>query len=176
MYGMLSLMIGGVYVGMSHGQTEVQDRAGLLFYVAAFMVFMAIAVVPTFIQERAVVLRERNNGWYSEAPYVLAHTVCSIPGVFVLSFVSSVVICMLSGVSDEGSRFGYFVLNLFLSLMVAESFMTVISAIAPIYIIGMGTRTCASLHFTSLHALHSMPFVACLLWHCISRVTCFDVM
>ncbi len=137
MYTLLSIMIGGVFFDMGNGQSEVTDRAGLLFYVAAFMVFMSIAVVPTFISERSVFLRERNNGWYSEGPYALAGFICGIPGVFLLALVASVIVCQMTGISADGSRFGWFLLDLFLSLLVAESFMTVISAVAPFYIIGM---------------------------------------
>ena len=46
MYLMLSIMIGGMYYDIDNDQTTVQDRISILFYVVAFMVFMAIAVIP----------------------------------------------------------------------------------------------------------------------------------
>ena len=42
----------------------VQDRISLLFFAAAFLVFMSIAVVPAFIEDRAIFVRERANGYY----------------------------------------------------------------------------------------------------------------
>ena len=43
---MLSLMIGLMYLRLGDGYSTVNDRVSFLFYVAAFMVFMAIAVLP----------------------------------------------------------------------------------------------------------------------------------
>ena len=46
MYVMLSLMIGTMFFDIGDGQKTVSDRLGLLFYVATFVVFMSISVVP----------------------------------------------------------------------------------------------------------------------------------
>ncbi len=43
---MLSLMIGLMYLDLGTAYHTIQDRISFLFYVAAFMVFMAIAVLP----------------------------------------------------------------------------------------------------------------------------------
>eukprot|EP01006_Ploeotia_vitrea_P052301 TRINITY_DN67669_c10_g1_i1.p1 TRINITY_DN67669_c10_g1~~TRINITY_DN67669_c10_g1_i1.p1 ORF type:complete len:685 (+),score=379.37 TRINITY_DN67669_c10_g1_i1:148-2202(+) len=137
MYTMLSLMIGTMYAGIDNGQKEVIDRAGVLFYIAAFMVFMSIAVIPAFIQERAVFGRERANGWYDVGPYVLANSICGLPGLFIMSLVSTSIIYPMVGLNDEEGRFGLFLANLFMSLVIAESLMAVLSAIVPIYIVGM---------------------------------------
>jgi ABC-type multidrug transport system permease subunit len=137
MYVMLSLMIGTFYLNIDNGQLEVSDRVSILFYVAAFMVFMSIAVIPTFIGDRAVFTRERGNGWYSEGPYVISNTLCAVPGIFLIALISSVLIYFMVGLNDKEGRFGLFLVNLFLSLLVAESLMLVLSALIPIYIIGM---------------------------------------
>lgn len=137
MYFMLSIMIGTSYLNMGVSQKDLQDRIGLLFYVAAFMVFMAIAVIPNFIQERQVFQRERGNGWYSEGAFVIQNTICSLPGLFLIALMSSIIICYLSTISDSSDRFGFFLLALYLALLVSESIMTLLSALVPFYIIGM---------------------------------------
>ena len=45
-YTMLSLMIGLMYLQLGTAFYTIQDHISFLFYVAAFMVFMAIAVLP----------------------------------------------------------------------------------------------------------------------------------
>lgn len=134
MYVMLSAMIATLYANMGDGQNRVQDRISILFFIAAFLVFMSISVIPMFIQDRSVFTRERANGWYHVGAYVLANTVCSIPGIFVIALFSSLIIFW--SINLHGS-FGVFLADLFVSLFVAESLMLVISACVPIYIIGM---------------------------------------
>ena len=80
MYTMLSFMIGTVFVGMGTAFDTVQDRISILFYIAAFMVFMSIAALPFFIQTRAVFARERRNGAYGPGPYVISNFLCALPG------------------------------------------------------------------------------------------------
>ena len=38
-------------------------------------VFMSVSVLPAFLEEKAVFVRERANGGYSVAAFVVAHTV-----------------------------------------------------------------------------------------------------
>ena len=52
----------------------------MLFYIAAFLVFMSVAVLPFFIMDRATFLRERGNGCYGVPAYTLSNLFCSIPG------------------------------------------------------------------------------------------------
>ena len=42
-------------------------------------VFMSVSVLPAFLEEKAVFVRERANGGYSVAAFVVAHTVVDVP-------------------------------------------------------------------------------------------------
>lgn len=137
MYTLLSIMIGTVYWDIGNGDTDIQDRVSVLFFIAAFMVFMSIAVIPAFIQDRVVFSRERSNGWYSVGPYVLANTLCGIPGLLLMAGLSTLIVYPSLGLNDISGRWALFLADLFLSLWVAESIMLVLSAIVPIYIVGM---------------------------------------
>lgn len=133
MYLMLSIMIGGMYYDIENDQTTVQDRISILFYVVAFMVFMAIAVIPNFIQERAVFERESANGWYSISAFTAANFFTQIPGVFIMALLCTVILVPMIGLQ----RFDWFLLTLFLSLVVAENFMSFLASLVPYYIIAM---------------------------------------
>lgn len=137
MYSMLSFMIGTLFVGMDTAYDTVQDRISILFYIAAFMVFMSIAVLPFFIQTRAVFARERRNGAYDVGPYVISQFFMALPGLAVISLLSSVIVYFMTGFHDGFDRFIVFFLALFLSLVTAEAFMSVMAALVPHYIIGM---------------------------------------
>ncbi|TMW57650.1 hypothetical protein Poli38472_014937 [Pythium oligandrum] len=132
MYFMLSFMVGTMYLSTNDDITE-QDIVPLLFYVQAFLVFMSVAVLPFFIEQRSVFMRERANSGMSVFSYVLANFIASLPGIFLIALISSVLVVFLADLNS----FGWFLLNLFLSLVVAESMMHVIGAAVPHYIIGI---------------------------------------
>ncbi|EKX42629.1 hypothetical protein GUITHDRAFT_73695 [Guillardia theta CCMP2712] len=133
MYIMLCLLMGFMFWDLGTGPTDINSRVALLFFVAAFLVFMSVAVLPFFIVERAVFLRERANGWYMVPAYVLASFLMSLPGLFIISLASTVLVVFPAGLNN----FGVFLLDLFLSLVTAEAFMCVIASVVPHYIIGI---------------------------------------
>lgn len=137
MYLMLSLMIGLVWLRLGTSASVIIDTNNALFYVCAFMIFMSVSVLPAYLEERTVLMRERANGAYSVAAYIVSHTLYEIPYVFVLALMASSVTYWLVGLTPDVSRFFIFVANLFTSLFVAESMMVLISAMIPILIVGI---------------------------------------
>mmetsp|Transcript_41790 Transcript_41790/g.104472 ORF Transcript_41790/g.104472 Transcript_41790/m.104472 type:complete len:677 (+) Transcript_41790:64-2094(+) len=135
MYFGLGFMVGFMFwdLGNKYDPSDIVSRVSLLFYVAAFLVFMSVAVLPFFIQERHVFLRERSNGWYSVGSYVLATWLMSLPGLALISIVSTTLVVLPAQLNG----FGIFFLDLFLSLVVAEGFMALIGSVVPHYIIGI---------------------------------------
>lgn len=128
-------MVGFIFYDIGNEETDesITARAALLFYVAAFLVFMSVAVLPFFIVDRATYLRERGNGNYAVFPYVMANFLMSLPGLFLIALVSTILVVL----PVQLNGFGIFLLTLWLALVVAESFMAVVSAIVPHYIIGI---------------------------------------
>jgi len=59
----------------------------------------------------------------------------SVRQIFTIALISSLIIYFAMNLNSGG--FGWFLAALFASLFVAESLMAVLSAIIPIYIIGM---------------------------------------
>mmetsp|Transcript_20406 Transcript_20406/g.52694 ORF Transcript_20406/g.52694 Transcript_20406/m.52694 type:complete len:600 (+) Transcript_20406:91-1890(+) len=135
MYSMLSFLIGGMFYGLE-GDDEDEDisaRVSIIFYVAAFMVFMSVAVLPFFMIQREVFVKERFNGSYGVSEYVLSKWLVSVPGVFLITIVSCGIIIGMTGMNG----FWIYTVCLFLSLMFAEAFMAFMAACVPHYIIGI---------------------------------------
>ncbi|TMW64522.1 hypothetical protein Poli38472_011402 [Pythium oligandrum] len=132
MYFMLSFMVGTMYLSNNDDLTD-EDLVPALFYVQAFLVFMSVAVLPFFIEQRSVFIRERANSGLSVFSYVIANFIASLPGILLIAAMSTALVVLLADLN----AFGWFLLNLFLSLVVAESLMHVIGAAVPHYIIGI---------------------------------------
>ncbi|CEG35982.1 atp-binding cassette superfamily [Plasmopara halstedii] len=132
MYFCLSFMVGTMYLSTNNELSE-EDLVPLLFYVQAFLVFMSVAVLPFFIEQRAVFARERANSSLNVLSYVCANFLATLPGIFLIAVMSTTLVVLLADLN----AFVYFLLNLFLSLVVSESMMHVIGAAVPHYIIGI---------------------------------------
>ncbi len=137
MYLMLSIMIGAVWTRLGNSSARIQDINNALFYICAFMVFMSVSVLPAYLEERSVLVRERANGAYSVAAYITAHTLYEIPYVFCLALMASLVTYWFVGLTPTATRFFVFLANLFMSLFVAESVMVLLAALIPILIVAI---------------------------------------
>mmetsp|Transcript_9644 Transcript_9644/g.18978 ORF Transcript_9644/g.18978 Transcript_9644/m.18978 type:complete len:660 (-) Transcript_9644:191-2170(-) len=135
MYVGLCLMIGLMYLGLGDEitPTSINSRTASLFYVAAFLVFMSVAVLPFIVEERSTFVRERANGMYTALTYASAHYVCMWPGIFMIALVSTACVVPLAGMNG----FGVFLAALFVSLLTAESMVYFVGSISPHYIIGI---------------------------------------
>lgn len=135
MYVMLCLFVGFAFfdLGGDFTATSINSRVSILFFVQAFLVFMAVAAVPFFLIERSTFVRERSNGTYGTTAYVLANYFTQIPGLLMIALLSSICVVYPAGLNG----FGVFFLALFVSLLTAESLMLLISACVPHFIIGI---------------------------------------
>jgi ABC-type multidrug transport system permease subunit len=135
---MLAILIGTVWLRLEDHAANIINFNGALFFTCAFMIFMSISVLPAYIEERSIFIRERANGGYSVAAYVIAHIIVEVPFLTLMAFAGSIPVYFLVNLNlDSAGHFFYFVLILFLSLIVAESIMVLISAAIPIFIVGI---------------------------------------
>jgi hypothetical protein len=63
------------------------DRLSVHFFSVAFLGFMSVAGIPSFLEERNVFMRERLNGLYGPGPYVIANTVVNVPFLAICTMV-----------------------------------------------------------------------------------------
>ncbi len=67
----------------------------------------------------------------------MSHFLFELPFIFLIALVCSSTVYWLVGLFPDPNRFFIFVANLYLSLLVAESYMVIISAVIPYFIVGI---------------------------------------
>ncbi|GAB1205056.1 hypothetical protein APSETT445_003723 [Aspergillus pseudonomiae] len=128
MYLGLAIMMGTVWLRLHTSQEYIQPFINAIFFGSAFMSFMAVAYVPSFLEDRATFTKERANGLYGALPFVISNFIIGLPYLF--SY-------WLSNFRPTGAAFFTWVMWLFLDLVAAESLVVFVTAIFPNFVISL---------------------------------------
>jgi len=79
MYTGLAIMMGTVWLRLHTNQDEIQPFINAIFFGSAFMSFMAVAYVPSFLEDRATFVKERANGLYGASAFMLSNFIIGLP-------------------------------------------------------------------------------------------------
>ncbi|KIJ49523.1 hypothetical protein M422DRAFT_27888 [Sphaerobolus stellatus SS14] len=134
MYLGMGLMIATIWIRLGHDDSKINDRLSVYFYSIAFLSFMSVAGIPSFLEERAVFFREKKNGLYTTLPFVLSNTLVNIPFLFMCTVLFTVICYWAIGLHAGGAPFFRFLAFLFLAILVAEAQVLVIAALVPIFV------------------------------------------
>ncbi|KAM7523762.1 hypothetical protein LguiA_013664 [Lonicera macranthoides] len=136
-YIALCLCIGTVFYDVGSSYSSIQARGSMLMFVSGFMTFMAIGGFPSFVEDMKVFTRERLNGHYGVAAFVVGNTFSSLPFLVLISIIPGVIAYYLVGLQRGLDHFVYFALLLFICLMLVESLMMVVASIVPDFLMGI---------------------------------------
>lgn len=132
----LGICAGWIYSGLGAGWDDVQGRAAVLFFIAAFLTFMSISAFPAFVDEFKIFLRERLNGSYGVVTFTVANTLASLPFNFINALASATCVYWIAGLREDAGAFFKFVMTMFASLAVVESLMMAIATVVPHFLAG----------------------------------------
>jgi len=121
-------------MGRKKESKGIDDRLSVHFFSVAFLGFMSVAGIPSFLEERAVFVRERNNGLYGPGAYVLANSIVTIPFLFVCATVFAVICYWAIGLHPGATEFFRFLAFLFIAIYIAEAQSVFVAAILPIFV------------------------------------------
>ncbi|KAF3440838.1 hypothetical protein FNV43_RR19124 [Rhamnella rubrinervis] len=114
-------------------------RGSVLMFVAAFLTFMAIGGFPSFVEDMKILGRERLNGHYGVAAFVVGNSLSSIPYLIIISLIPGAIAYYLVGLQKNVENFTYFALLLFVCMMLVESLMMILASIVPDFLMGIIT-------------------------------------
>ncbi|KAG6918439.1 hypothetical protein DXG01_014620 [Tephrocybe rancida] len=134
MYGGMGFMIATIWIRLGHQDSTINDRLSVHFYSVAFLAFMSVAGIPSFLEERSVYYRETKNGLYSTLPFVISNTLVNIPFLFGCTLLFTLICYWAIGLHTGGLAFFRFLAFLFLAILVGESQVLVVASILPVFV------------------------------------------
>ncbi|KAK3629687.1 hypothetical protein LTR56_017893 [Elasticomyces elasticus] len=139
MYFALALLMGTVWLRLPPTDTNIQAFTNAIFFGGAFMSFMAVTYIPAYLEDHALLEKERANGLYGAAPFLIVNFCTSLPYLFLIAVLFSSVVYWLSNFRPSALAFLTWIMWLFLDLVAAESLVVLISSAIPVFVIALAT-------------------------------------
>ncbi|CAI8617150.1 unnamed protein product [Vicia faba] len=136
-YVALSLCVGTIFFEVGSSYNAILARGACGAFISGFMTFMSIGGFPSFIEEMKVFNKERLNGYYGIAAYVLSNFLSSFPFVAVMSFATGTITYNMVKFRPGFSHLLYICLDLLGCIAIVESSMMIIAALVPNFLMGL---------------------------------------
>ncbi|KAI3945836.1 hypothetical protein MKW98_023110 [Papaver atlanticum] len=133
----LGVCIGSIFFSIGDSFGSIQARGSVLLFVVSFLTFMAIGGFPSFVEDMKIFGRERLNGHYGVAAFVVGNTLSSVPYLLMISLIPGVFAYYLVGLHKGYEHFLFFALLLFICMMLVESLMMIVASIVPDFLMGI---------------------------------------
>ena len=137
MYLSLALLMGTVWLRLEPSQDNIPAFVSAIFFGGAFMSFMAVAYIPAFLEDFNTFRVERANALYGPTPFLVANFLVSVPYLFFITLVFSLVEYWLSNFRPAADGFFTWVMWLFLDLVAAESLVVLVASLVPIFVVAL---------------------------------------
>lgn len=138
-YIVVSLCVGSIYHDVGRSYTAILARAACGGFVSGFMTFMSIGGFPSFMEELKVFYRERQNGHYGVAVYILSNYLSSFPFLVGVATCSGAIVYYMVKFRKGFEHFAYFTISLYAGVGVIESLMMIVAALVPNFMMGVIT-------------------------------------
>ncbi|XP_019056036.1 PREDICTED: ABC transporter G family member 15-like [Nelumbo nucifera] len=138
-YIVVSLCVGTIYFDVGTSYSAILARGACIAFVSGFMTFMSIGSFPSFTEEMKVFYRERLNGHYGNAVFIVSNFVSSFPFMVSVAAASGTITYYMVKLHPGFSRYIYFCCVLFVCNSVVESCMMVVAALVPNFLMGIIT-------------------------------------
>ncbi|KAL8547851.1 hypothetical protein ACS0TY_007247 [Phlomoides rotata] len=136
-YIVVTLCIGTIYFDIGTTYNSILARGACAAFVFGFVTFMSIGGFPSFVEEMKIFQRERLNGHYGVAAFVISNTLSATPFLIMITFTSGTICYFMVHLHPGFSHYAFFLLNLYSSVTVVESLMMALASVVPNYLMGI---------------------------------------
>ncbi|MCL7026905.1 hypothetical protein MKW94_000552 [Papaver nudicaule] len=123
-YVALCLCVGTIFLNI-----RISFEVQCFFFLVSFLTFMAIGGFPSFVEDMKIFGRERLNGHYGVAAFVVKNTLSSIPYLLMISLIPGALAYYLVGLHKGYEHFLFFLesLMMIVASIVLEFLMVIIT-------------------------------------------------
>ncbi|CAL0334246.1 unnamed protein product [Lupinus luteus] len=136
-YIALSVCVGTVFFEVGTSYSAIFARGACGAFISGFMTFMSIGGFPSFIEEMKVFYKERINGHYGIAVYIMSNFLSSFPFVAMMSIATGTITYYMVKFRPEFSHLMYTCLDLIGCIAIVESSMMIIASLVPNFLMGL---------------------------------------
>ncbi|KAL8055529.1 hypothetical protein ABFS82_04G061600 [Erythranthe guttata] len=136
-YTLVALCVGSLFYDVGTSYTAILARGACGGFVTGFMTFMSIGGFPSFIEEMKVFYKERLNGYYGVAVFILSNFVSSFPFLVAISVITGTITYYMVKFRTEFSHYVFFCLNIFGCIAMVESVMMIVASLVPNFLMGI---------------------------------------
>ncbi|PWN31519.1 P-loop containing nucleoside triphosphate hydrolase protein [Meira miltonrushii] len=134
MYVGMGVLMATIWVNLAKTDSRINDRLSIHFFSVAFLGFMSVAGIPSFLEDRAVMKRERFNGLYGPASFTIASTLVIMPFLFICALAFALISYWSIGLHPGARYFFRWLAFLYIGVLAAEMQSLLVAAILPIFV------------------------------------------
>lgn len=138
-YIVVSICVGSIYYDVGTGYTAILARASCGGFVSGFLTFMSIGGFPSFIEEMKVFYRERQNGHYGVAVFIISNYLSSFPFLVGVATCSGTIVYFMAKFRKGFGHYAFFCISLYGGIGVIESLMMIVASLVPNFMMGLIT-------------------------------------
>ncbi|XP_048446267.1 ABC transporter G family member 15 isoform X1 [Pyrus x bretschneideri] len=136
-YLLLSLCVGTIFFNLGTNLNSILARGACAGFISGFMTFLSIGGFPSFLEEMKVFHKERLNGHYGVAVFILSNFLSSFPFLAVMSISTASITYYMVEFHSQFPRFVFMCLDLISAIAAVESSMMIIASLVPNYLMGV---------------------------------------
>eukprot|EP00759_Apiculatamorpha_spiralis_P028833 PhF_6_TR31356/c0_g1_i1/m.45883/K05681/ABCG2, CD338; ATP-binding cassette, subfamily G (WHITE), member 2 len=130
---MFALVVGSIYWQLGHDQQSIQDRLGVLFFLAMNGAFSNLGSLALFLFDRSIYVREHANGMYRPSSYFLGKILQDVPLSIVVCFIFDAIAYWMCGLRPDIVNFLWFCAICILMMLNSYAMCMFVSSFAKNY-------------------------------------------
>ncbi|KAI3879054.1 hypothetical protein MKX03_031311 [Papaver bracteatum] len=129
-------ILASVFWQLDNSPRSVQERLGFYTFTMAACFYICADVIPVYLQDRNIYIREEAYNTYRCSSYVLSNMIIALPSITILSIALAATTFWSVGLSGGIHGFLFFFITIFSSFWTANSFISFLSGVVPHAVLG----------------------------------------